>query len=125
MEVEIIFMSSSTPKKITGVDAVYTKDALLCVQVGEMIMKYPLCNVFSVCHPHGPHWGTGRKYDTPGELKPINVGDWVCAVNDGEEIKGQVQSIKEARYAEVATHDGPVIISTAALRKVGENNVRW
>ena len=61
MDIEIIFMSSSTPKKISGVDAVYTKGGLLCVQVGRMIYKYPLLNVFSVCHEHGHHWGTGMK----------------------------------------------------------------
>ena len=61
MYVEVIFMSSSTPKKFENADAVYTKDGLLCIQVGDDIMKYPLCNVFSVCHPHGQHLGTSRK----------------------------------------------------------------
>ena len=118
MGVEIIFMSSSTPKKITGVDAVYTKDALLCVQVGEMIMKYPLCNVFSVCHPHGPHWGTGRKYED-SQKESIRVGDWVFFVKEGKEATGQVTSIKDASHTAVATADGEVVISNWALRRFG------
>ena len=58
MEVEIIFLSSSTPKRIEDVKAVYTKGDLLCIRKGEWLYKYPLCNVFSVCHKHGPHWGS-------------------------------------------------------------------
>lgn len=57
-DVEILFMSSSTPKKIENAEAVFTKDGLLVVRVDEYLYKYPLCNVFSVVHKHGPHWGS-------------------------------------------------------------------
>lgn len=58
MEIEIIFHSSSTPKRVEDVSSLYTKGDLLCVRVGDFIYKYPLVNVFSVCHKHGPHWGS-------------------------------------------------------------------
>ena len=62
MQVEILFHSSSTPKKIEA-NAVYTKGALLCVELADnrTILKYPLCNVFSVAHEHGDHMGTSKK----------------------------------------------------------------
>ncbi len=61
MIIEIIFLSSSTPKKCTNVDAVYTKGGLLVVQYRDgMVIKYPLCNIFSVAHKHGKHWGSSR-----------------------------------------------------------------
>lgn len=61
MRVEIIFHTSSTPKVIRKAYAVYTKGGLLCVQLkGGMIVKYPLCNVFSVAHKHGRHKGSTR-----------------------------------------------------------------
>ncbi len=64
MQVEIIFHSSSTPKRIKA-HAVYTKGGLLCVQLPDrMVIKYPLGNVFSVAHKHGPHWGTTEKRET-------------------------------------------------------------
>ena len=62
MKVEIIFHSSSTPKMVEAV-AVYTKDALLCVELDDedhTILKYPLVNVFSVAHKHGHHMGTSK-----------------------------------------------------------------
>lgn len=59
MKVEIIFHSSSTPKIVKRVYAVYTKGALLCVQRRDgLIIKYPLENVFSVAHKHGKHAGS-------------------------------------------------------------------
>lgn len=63
MEVEILFQSSSTPKKINA-RAVYTKGALLCVEVeseDRVIIKYPLCNIFSIAHKHGGHIGSEKK----------------------------------------------------------------
>ena len=61
MKVEILFHTSSTPKKCNDVDGVYTKDSLLCVQYTDgLIVKYPLCNIFSVAHYHGPHLGTTK-----------------------------------------------------------------
>lgn len=61
MRVEILFHTSSTPKVMDNVYAVYTKDALCCLQLEDgMIIKYPLCNIFSIAHPHGPHLGTTR-----------------------------------------------------------------
>jgi hypothetical protein len=63
MDIEIIFHSSSTPKKMKA-HAVYTKGALLCVELeddGPTIVKYPLCNVFSIAHKHGGHLGTSKR----------------------------------------------------------------
>lgn len=62
MKIEIIFHTSSTPKRIKKVYAVYTKGGLLCIQMNNgQIQKYPLVNVFSIVHKHGKHAGTGRK----------------------------------------------------------------
>lgn len=67
-EIEILFHSSSAPKRCKGVIAVYTKGALLCVQYKDgMISKYPLCNVFSVSGRHGPHWGSTRERNRVAE----------------------------------------------------------
>lgn len=60
MQVDIVFKTSSTPKVVDG-DAVYTKGALLCVETRDgLILKYPLCNVFSVTHDHQPHRGSSK-----------------------------------------------------------------
>jgi len=62
MKVQILFHTSSTPKKIKKVYAVYTKDQLLCVQLKSgLILKYPLLNVFCVSHKHGKHHGSRWK----------------------------------------------------------------
>lgn len=54
-EIEILFHTSSSPKRFNVV-ALYTKDALLCCQKPDgMIIKYPLCNIFQVAHMHGVH----------------------------------------------------------------------
>lgn len=59
MEIEVLFQSSSTPKKCENVVAVYTKGGLLCIQFMDgLIVKYPLCNVFSVANYHKPHLGS-------------------------------------------------------------------
>jgi len=58
-EIEILFHSSSSPKRFQVV-ALYTKDALLCCQKKDgLIVKYPLCNVFQVAHKHGQHCNSG------------------------------------------------------------------
>ncbi len=58
-DIEIIFCSTSAPKKCKDVIAVYTKGALLCIQYKDgLIMKYPLCNVFSIAGHHKPHLGS-------------------------------------------------------------------
>lgn len=62
MEVEIIFMSASTPKIIDAAVGPYTKGGLLCIETQDgIILKYPLCNVFSVSHKHMPHNGSIEK----------------------------------------------------------------
>jgi len=62
MKIQILFHTSSSPKEVEA-RAVYTKGALLCVELadGNMIVKYPLMNIFSVAHEHGDHWGTTRE----------------------------------------------------------------
>jgi len=66
-DVEILFMSSSTPKRIENAEAVFTKDGLLVVRVDEYLYKYPLCNVFSIVHKHVPHWGSREHRDKDKE----------------------------------------------------------
>ncbi len=59
MEVEIIFHSSSTPKRIKNVKQLYTKGQMVCMQLDdEWIVRYPLLNVFSVASKHENHIGT-------------------------------------------------------------------
>lgn len=61
MTIEIIFISSSTPKKCKNVEAVYTKGGLLCIQYKDrLLIKYPLCNIFSVANYHKPHLGSTK-----------------------------------------------------------------
>ncbi len=66
MRVEIIFISSSTPK-VMRASAVYCKGPLLCVELlpdkkgRVMIVKYPLVNIFSIAHYHGYHAGTTKR----------------------------------------------------------------
>ena len=54
--IEIIFKDASAPKQVE-VDNLYTKGDFLCLRVGNMLIKYPMINIFSVCHEHGYHWG--------------------------------------------------------------------
>lgn len=62
MEIEIIFHSSSTPKKCDKVEAVYTKGGFCCVQYEDrLLVKYPLCNIFSVACIHQPHLGSTKR----------------------------------------------------------------
>lgn len=66
-EVEILFHTSSSPKRVMAV-AVYTKDALLCVQRADgLILKYPLLNVFHVARFHGEHAGSSVAEYLPKE----------------------------------------------------------
>ena len=59
LEVEIIFKDAAVPKVIKC-DNVYTKGEMLCLRQGEYIIKYPLMNIFSVCHKHGCHIGSNQ-----------------------------------------------------------------
>lgn len=62
MKVEIVFCSASTPKKCKDVTTVYTKSELLCIEYESgLIVKYPLCNVFSISHQHKNHLGTTKE----------------------------------------------------------------
>jgi hypothetical protein len=62
MKIEIIFHTSSTSKIVKKVHAVYTKGQFCCVQMkNNLIVKYPLLNIFSVAHKHGNHLGTTCK----------------------------------------------------------------
>lgn len=57
-EIEIIFISSNTPKRMKAV-ATYTKADFFCVQRADgMIIRYPLMNIFQVANMHGPHIGS-------------------------------------------------------------------
>lgn len=57
MQVEIIFKDAAKPKQI-DCDNVYTKGEMLCIRQKDYIYKYPLMNIFSVCHKHGCHIGS-------------------------------------------------------------------
>jgi hypothetical protein len=59
MKVEIIFKDSSTPKTLDAY-SVYTKGGLLCFMLSDRktLVKYPLCNVFSIVHEHRKHGGS-------------------------------------------------------------------
>ena len=63
MKVEILFISSSTPKTVMA-GAVYTKAGLLCIELVSddkgrtLILKYPLTNIFQIAHYHGEHFGS-------------------------------------------------------------------
>lgn len=57
MQVEIIFKDATKPKQI-DCDNVYTKGEMLCIRQKDYIYKYPLMNIFSVCHKHGCHIGS-------------------------------------------------------------------
>ena len=60
-EAEIIFHSSSSPKNIKNIKSLYTKGQLLCIQLEDgLIIKYPLINIFSICHKHGKHLGSNQ-----------------------------------------------------------------
>ncbi len=60
-EAEIIFHSSSSPKNIKNIKSLYTKGQLLCIQLENgLIIKYPLINIFSICHKHGKHLGSNQ-----------------------------------------------------------------
>ena len=62
MKAEIIFHTAGRPKIHEDVYSIYTKGDMLCVHLeNDLIIKYPLCNVFSVAHQHAPHLGTTRK----------------------------------------------------------------
>ena len=60
MEVEVVFMPGTAPKRFNNVDNIYTKGDMLCIREGEWIYKYPMIHVFSVCHKHGAHWGSNE-----------------------------------------------------------------
>lgn len=71
MEVIIQFMSSSMPTTYSGVKDVYTKDGLLCLSFKHKIIKFPLCNVFSIESNYenkksngGPPWDEWQAPDT-------------------------------------------------------------
>lgn len=50
MDVSIMFHTASCAAVYHNVADVYTKDALLCLSFvnSKLIMKFPLCNVFSI-----------------------------------------------------------------------------
>lgn len=66
IDIEIIFQSSSRPKRMT-VEDIYTKAGFVCLQCADgLIVRYPMMNIFSICSKHGPHLGSCR--DEEGRL---------------------------------------------------------
>jgi len=95
MKVEVMFHSSSTPKVHEDAVAVYTKGALCCIELEDgMIVKYPLENIFSVCHRHGPHWGStkdqGKDIAEDALRRLVNRGAFAHGQEDGLSSGGQV-----------------------------------
>ena len=69
MDIEILFKDASAPKRIEGASNGFTKGDFYCIRVGEMIIKYPMINIFSVCHLHGDHMGSGKSIREHREKK--------------------------------------------------------
>lgn len=68
MEMEIIFHSSSNPKRIKNATQLYTKGDMVCVQLDDgWIVRYPLVNVFSVASRHQYHIGTTQELGDDNE----------------------------------------------------------
>jgi hypothetical protein len=63
MDLEILFKDASAPKKIKGASTAFTKGGFYCVRVGPLLIKYPMINIFSVCHLHGDHLGSGKSIE--------------------------------------------------------------
>lgn len=54
MNVAIIFQTNSTPAFYKNIDDVYTKGGLLCLRCNKRneVIKFPLCNIFSIQHEY-------------------------------------------------------------------------
>jgi hypothetical protein len=63
MNLEILFKDASAPKKVNGATTAFTKGDFYCVRVGDLLIKYPMINIFSVCHLHGDHLGSGKSIE--------------------------------------------------------------
>lgn len=48
MRVSIWLMETSQPIVIEGVKNAYTKGLMYCVYKGDVVVKYPMCNIFRV-----------------------------------------------------------------------------
>jgi hypothetical protein len=48
MTIYIRFHSASMEAAYHNVKDVYTKDSLLCLSFADEIIKFPLCNIFSI-----------------------------------------------------------------------------
>ena len=69
-EIEILFISSNTPKRMRAV-ATYTKADFFCVQRADgVIIRYPLLNIFQVADKHGGHVGSAQGDLPIGEPQP-------------------------------------------------------
>lgn len=55
MKVFVQFITASVPTIYDNVKDVYTKGALLCLSFTDspLILKFPLCNIFSVSSTYG------------------------------------------------------------------------
>jgi len=64
MNIEILFKDASAPKIIEGASTAFTKGDFYCIRVGELLIKYPMVNIFSVCHLHGEHLGSRKSIES-------------------------------------------------------------
>ena len=56
MKVGIVFQTNSIINFYEDVDDVYTKGGLLCLRCSNKneVVKFPLCNIFSIQHEYEP-----------------------------------------------------------------------
>lgn len=48
MKIKIHLLSQSKPIKYIGVKNAYTKDGLYCILKNDIVIKYPLINIFRI-----------------------------------------------------------------------------
>ena len=56
MEIHVIFKDATVEKIFSNASNIYTKGEMLVIREDDWLYKYPLRNIFSVCHKHGDHW---------------------------------------------------------------------
>lgn len=76
MEVRIIFKDATAEKIYKNATNVYTKGEMLVIREGDWLWKYPLMNIFSVCHKHGEHWGS-QKHKNKENLKGDCTNEYI------------------------------------------------
>ena len=60
---EILFKTSTGPKRLKNVKAMYTKGTYTCFSFtdSKLLLKYTTENIFSICSNHREHAGSSSK----------------------------------------------------------------